>query len=38
MKKFLLSLAVVAFTVMGGYAQDATAVTGGPEMTVDKEV
>ncbi len=38
MKKFLLSLAVVAFTVMGGYAQDATAGTGGPEMTVDKEV
>jgi hypothetical protein len=38
MKKFLLSFAVVAFTVMGGYAQDAKAVTGGPEMTVDKEV
>ncbi|MGB6036007.1 MAG: DUF1573 domain-containing protein [Cryomorphaceae bacterium] len=38
MKKFLLSLAVVAFTVMGGYAQEAKAVTGGPEISVDKEV
>jgi hypothetical protein len=38
MKKFLLSLAVVAFTAMGGYAQDAKAVTGGPEISVDKEV
>jgi len=38
MKKFFLSLAVVAFTVMGGYAQEAKAVTGGPEISVDKEV
>jgi len=38
MKKFFLSLAVVAFTVMGGHAQEAKAVTGGPEISVDKEV
>jgi len=38
MKKFFLSLAVVAFTIMGGYAQEAKAVTGGPEISVDKEV
>jgi hypothetical protein len=38
MKKFFLSLAVVAFTAFSAFAQEGKAVTGGPEITVDKEV
>lgn len=38
MKKFFLSLAMVAFAAFAGYAQEGKAVTGGPEITVDKDV
>ena len=38
MKNLFLSLAIAIFTVSGALAQEATPVSGGPELTVDKDV
>lgn len=38
MKNLFLSLAIAIFTVSGALAQEATPVSGGPEISVDKDV
>ncbi len=38
MKNFILSFAMLAFVVSSGFAQEAKALTGGAQITVDKEV
>ncbi len=38
MKNLFLSIAMVAMATLSGFSQDAKAVTGGPQLTVDKEV
>ncbi len=38
MKNLFLSLAIAIFTVSGAIAQDAKPVSGGPEISVDKDV
>jgi hypothetical protein len=38
MKKFILSFAMIAFVAFTGVAQNAQPLTGGPQISVDKEV
>jgi len=38
MKNLFLSIAMVAFVAVSGFSQEAKPVTGGPQLTVDKEV
>ncbi len=38
MKNFILSFAMLAFVVSSGFAQDGKALSGGPAISVDKEV
>lgn len=38
MKNLFLSLAIAIFTVSGALAQESTPVSGGPEISVDKDV